>query len=190
MKLILIAAAAASLLPAAVMAQDATTAPTGFYGTLGYADAHTSGVNLGAIQGRLGYRFNNWLGVEGEVAAGVGSDKSTQNIGGTTVDTKVKLNDQEAIYGVGFLPLSPNFDLLARVGYGHQNAKVSASATGAGGPVTVSDTAKGDSWNYGVGAQYHFDGVNGVRGDYTHESFTQNGSGHADVWAVAFTHRF
>ena len=41
-----------------------------------------------------------------------------------------------------------------------------------------------------MGAQYHFDGKNGVRGDYTHEAFTNGGSGHADVWAIAYTHRF
>ena len=188
MKLLIAAACAASILPAAALAQAA--APTGAYGSIGYADAHTSGVDLGAIQGRLGWRFNNWLGVEGELGAGVVSDKSTQTVGGTTVNTKVKLNDQEAIYGVGFLPLSNNFDLLARVGYGHQNAKVTASAVGVSGPIAVSDTAKGDSWNYGVGAQYHFDGQNGIRGDYTHEEFTQHDAGHADVWAIAYTHRF
>jgi len=186
---ILIAAAVAGLcaLPAAALAQDAAP-PTGAYGTLGYADAHTSGVDLGAIQGRLGWRFNNWLGVEGELAGGVKSDKETTTVGGVTVDTKVKLKDAEAIYGVGFLPLSNNFDLLARVGYGHSSAKATASAPGT--TVTASDTADGNSWNYGVGAQYHFDGKNGVRGDYTREAFTGNNSGHADVWSIAYTRRF
>jgi outer membrane immunogenic protein len=190
MKFIIAAACAATLIPAAALAQQATTAPTGLYGTLGYAATNTSGVDLGAIQGRLGWRFNNWFGVEGEFAAGVKDDKGSQTIGGTTVNTKVKLNDEEAIYGVGFLPLSPNFDLLARIGYGHQGAKVTATSTGAGGPVSISDTARGDSWNYGAGLQYHFDGSNGVRGDYTRQEFTGDNSGHADVWAVAFTHRF
>jgi hypothetical protein len=184
----IIAAAAAALLPVAALAQAAP--PTGLYGTLGYADVHTSGVDLGAIQGRLGWRFSNWLGVEGEFAGGVKDDKSSQTVSGTTVNTKIKLNDEEALYGVGFLPLSNNFDLLARIGYGHQGAKVTATAAGTTTPISVSDTAKGDSWNYGVGAQYHFDGQNGIRGDYTREEFTQGNSGHADVWAVAYTHRF
>ncbi len=189
MKFIIAAAVAAvCAAPAAALAEDAV--PTGVYASAGYAAAHSSGIDLGAIQGRLGYRFNNWLGVEGELGFGVKDDKSTQVVNGTSVDTKVKLNDQEAIYGVGFLPLNANFDLLARVGYGHQGAKVSASAANGGGPVSVSDNVGGDSWNYGVGAQYHFDGKNGVRGDYTHESFTDHGAGHADVWAIAYTHRF
>ena len=138
MKIIVtLAAAAAALIPAAALAQAAP--PTGLYGSIGYADSHTSGVDLGAIQGRLGWRFNNWLGVEGELAGGVVSDKSTQIVGGVPVDTKVKLSDQEAIYGVGFLPLNNNFDLLARVGYGHQSAKVTASAAGSSTPISVSD---------------------------------------------------
>lgn len=189
MKLLIAAAAAASLLPVAALAQDAT-ATTGAYATLGYANAHTSGVDLGAIQGRLGWRFNQWFGVEGELAAGIGSDKSSQTVGGVTVDTKVRLKDQEAIYGVGFLPLSTNFDLIGRIGYGHQGAKATASAVGSTGPITVSDKADGNSWNFGVGAQYHFDGQNGVRADYTREEFTGNASGHGDVWAVAYTRRF
>jgi len=186
---ILIAAAAAALcaLPAAALAQ-AATPPTGLYANLGYADAHTDSVDLGAIQGRLGWRFNNWLGVEGELAAGVKSDKQTTTVGGVTVNSKVKLNDAEAIYGVGFLPLSNNFDLLARVGYGHTSAK--ASATASGTTIAASQTADGNSWNYGVGAQYHFDGQNGIRGDYTRQEFTGDSSGHADVWSVAYSHRF
>ena len=182
-------AALAAAVPALAQAQTATVAP-GLYGTLGYADAHTSGVDLGAIQGRLGYRFNSWLGVEGELAGGVKDDKDTTTVNGVTVDTKVKLKDAEAIYGVGFLPLSPDFDLLARIGYGHTSAKATASAAGVSGPIAVSDTADGNSWNYGVGAQYHFDGKNGVRADYTRQEFTGDNSGHADVWSIAYSRRF
>jgi len=188
---ILIAAASAALClaPAVALAQTAAV-PTGLYGTLGFADAHTDGVNLGAIQGRLGWRFNNWLGVEGELAAGLNDDKTTTTVGGVDIDTKVKLQNSEAIYGVGFLPLSSNFDLLARIGYGDSRVKATASAVGTGGPISSSQSASGNSWNYGVGAQYHFDDKNGVRGDYTHEEFTGDNSGHADVWAIAYTRRF
>jgi outer membrane immunogenic protein len=188
MKFLLAAAAAATLLPAAALAQAAP--PTGVYVNLGYANAHTSDFNLGAVQGRLGWRFNNWLGVEGELAFGVGSDKGHETISGVNVDTKVSLKDQEAIYAVGFLPLSDQFDVLARVGYGHQSAKASASATGISGPISVSDRADGTSWNFGVGAQYHFDGANGVRADYTREEFRGSDSDHADVWSIAYSHRF
>jgi hypothetical protein len=169
-------AAIAALVPAFAQAQ--TAAPTGVYGTLGYAGASMGGADVGAIQGRLGYRFSPYLGVEGELAGGVKSD--TVDIGG--VDAKVKVQHQEAIYGVGFLPVSPNIDLLARVGYG--NTHVKASALGS----SYSDD--GDSWNYGVGGEYHIDPKNGVRADYTREEFTGHDSGHADVWSVAYTRRF
>ena len=187
---ILFAAAAAALctLPAAAFAQ--TAVPTGLYGTLGYADAHTDGANLSAIEGRLGWRFNNWLGVEGELAGGVGSDKSNTTVGGVNVDTRVKLQNEEAIYGVGFLPLSNNFDLIGRIGYGNTRVKATATAVGTTGPVSASQSAAGDSWNFGAGAQYHFDGVNGVRGDYTRQEFRGSNSGHADVWSIAYTRRF
>ena len=189
MKSLALAASAAALacaLPAIASAQT-TTAPTGVYATLGYADAHTSGVDLGAIQGRLGYRFNNWLGVEGELAGGVKGDNVDVATGGVpaTVNAKVKLRHEEAIYGVGFLPLSPQWDLLARVGYGNQKVKVSVP-----GFAGAEEEANGNSWNYGVGAQWHWDGMNGIRGDYTRQEFTHGSSGHADVWSIAYSRRF
>jgi len=180
MKSLMAAASVAVIGMSLPVVSHAQTAPlTGVYGNLGYSDAHSSGVDLGAIQGRLGYRANNWLGVEGELAGGVKSDKVTVAPG---VDAKVKLKHEEAIYGVGFLPVAPNWDLLARVGYGH--TKASASASG----VSVSDS--GDSWNLGAGAQYHFDGVNGIRADYTRQEFQGHSAGHADVWSLAYSRRF
>ena len=175
---ILIAAAAAALVavPVAALAQDAP--PTGLYAGVGYAGTDGGDINLGAIQGRLGYRANTWLGVEGELAAGVKDDKVS--VGAIT--GKVNERHQEAIYGVGFLPLSGDTDLLARIGYG--NTSVKASALGA------SQSADGDSWNFGVGAQHHFDGQNGVRVDYTREEFRDSGAGHANVWTAGYARRF
>jgi hypothetical protein len=106
--------------------------------------------------------------------------KDKVNVGGTNVS--VKLDSQEALYGVGFLPVSPNFDLLARVGYGHTE--------GSGSVAGVSASAKGDSWNYGVGGQYTFDGKNGVRVDYTREAFQSHGTDDANVWSVAYVRKF
>ena len=171
------AATLAALAPAAASAQTATSGTT-FYGTLGYDNTSLDHVDLGAIQGRVGARFGQYFGVEGEVSGGVKSDKV--NVGGT--DVKVKLDSQEALYGVGFLPVSPNFDLLARVGYGHTQ--------GSGSVQGVSATARGDSWNYGVGGQYSFDGKNGVRVDYTREAFQSHGSNDANVWSVAYVRKF
>ncbi len=179
MKIILAAAsAAAALCAVSGAAQAQVAAPVGVYGTLGYANAHTDGVDLGAIQGRLGYRIMPYAGVEGEAAFGV--KKDDVSAGGVT--GRAKLEHEVAIYGVGFLPLSDKADLLARVGYGNTKVKVSALGSSA--------EADGDSWNFGVGGQYHFDGKNGVRLDYTRQEFTKDDAGHADVYSIAYTRRF
>lgn len=191
MKILFAAAAAAALIPAAALAQSApATNSTGFYGTLGYFGTSTQGVDLSALQGRLGYRFLPWLGIEGEGAFGLNADKSTQTLDGVTADTKVRLRDQEAIYGVGFLPLSQNFELFGRVGYGHQGAKVSATAVGTATPISFAEKVAGDSWNFGGGGQWFFDDKNGVRADYTREEFTPRGAGHADTWALSYVRKF
>jgi outer membrane immunogenic protein len=190
----LMAAASAAVLVCAVPAIAAAQATpnTGAYGTLGYDNTHDSGSNLGAIQGRLGYRFNDWLGVEGELAGGVKGDDVSATVGGATATGKAKLSHQEAIYGVGFLPLGTQWDLLGRIGYGHSKVKVDdITVTGAGAPISnLSGSAGGDSWNFGVGAQYHWDTQNGVRADYTREEFRGGNAGHADVWAIAYSRRF
>ncbi len=182
MKKSLIASAALAAIvavPAMAQAQIATTAavPTGVYGGVNAGIANGEGIDLGVINGRLGYRFNNFFGVEGEVGTGLKSD--TDTIAGVDVNTKLKYD--AGVYGVGFLPLGPNTDLLARVGYG--TTKLRAKAAG----VSASDSE--ESWNFGVGAQHHFDGQNGVRVDFTRKEF-ENSSAHANVWTVGYTRRF
>ena len=172
----LVAMAAA---PAIASAQ-ASGAGTLVYGTLGYADSNTDHLNLGTIQGRVGARFGQYFGVEGELGFGVAGDKTTQN----GVNVKANIQNQEAIYGVGFLPLSSNVDLLARIGYGDTRVKAKASAAGA------SDTESGDSWNYGVGGQYHFDDKNAVRVDYTREEYTGSNGGAANVYGLSYVRKF
>ena len=173
------AAASVAALGLAAAPALAQTAPlTGAYGTLGYSHVDDGDLGLGTIQGRLGYKFHPNFAVEGEGALRVDSDR--RNIGGTTVDTKVK--HSAAAYAVGMVPLSDKLDLFVRGGYGTTKAK----ATSAG--VSVSDS--NDSWNYGVGAQYFFDGQNGLRADYTRHDFRGAGNGSADVWGVSYVRRF
>jgi outer membrane immunogenic protein len=180
MKTLIATAASAVLAIAIPVLAGAQTAPTGttFYGSLGYAAGNVDGYDLGALQGRLGARFGQHFGVEGELSGGVSGDKTS--IGGVPV--KVDLQNQAAIYGVGYLPLTPNFDLLARVGYG--DIKIKASTVNG-----VSAAADGGSWNYGVGGQYHFDDKNAVRADYTRHDFQDSGA-NADVWSVAYVRTF
>jgi hypothetical protein len=164
-------ALAAVAAPALAQAPDA---PRGAYANIGYANFDAGAANLDALQGRLGYRFNTWLGVEAEFAGGVKNDQS----GGI----RYKLNHSEAIYGVGFLPLSPKWDLIGRIGYGH--TKLTASIPNVGFGTSWGE----DHWNFGAGAQYHFDGRNGVRADYTRQAY--QGGGDANVWSVAYSRGF
>lgn len=168
-------AAITAIVPAAAQAQEAGA--TTIYGSVGYSHADVDDVKLGAITGRVGARFGQYFGVEGEAGFGVKDDEV--NVGGVNVD--VELKHTAAIYGVGFLPVAPNADLFARIGYG--TSKIEASAGGA----SVSDD--GDSWNYGVGGQYFLDDKNGVRADYTRYDFKDDG-GEADVWSVSYVRKF
>lgn len=170
-------AAIAAVVPAAAQAQDAAAPTTGAYVNLNAGIVDGGQADLKVLQGRLGYRINPYIGVEGELATGIKSD--TDTIGGVRVNTKLK--HEAAAYAVGFLPIGPNTDVLARIGYG--TTKIRAKAAG----LSASDSA--ESVNYGVGAQHHFDGLNGVRADYTYQDFNK-GLGHANVWTVGYVRRF
>jgi hypothetical protein len=179
MKTSMLAAVAGSLVAlCAVPAAAQSISQPSLYGTLGYAFVDGgSDANFGAIAGRLGARLHPYFGVEADAAFGVDGDRTT--VGTTSVKTELK--HSFAGYGVGFLPVAPNVDLLARVGYG--TSKVGAKSG------AISASSSEESWNYGVGAQYAFDGVNGIRGDYTRYDFN-NGGGKADVWAVSYVRKF
>ncbi len=164
MKSLMITAAAAALtmvaVPAVSQAQEA-------YGTIGYANVDANGPTLGAIQGRLGYKFNPYVGVEGEAAFGVSGD--------TTSGVDVDLKHEVGAFVVGFVPVSPKADLFARVGYSSSSFDTSLG------------DVDGDGVAYGVGGQYHFTDKDGVRLDWTRHDYD---AGNADVWALAYTRKF
>lgn len=178
----LIAAGAlgAALTAAPAMAQPMSMPDTSVYWTLGYSHATYEDGELGGVTGRLGVRFGRFFGVEGEVTVGVAGDEVRYL--GTDVD--VDLNHDLGIYAVGFAPVNPNFDVFGRVGYGTTDLEASVAG------FTASDNQ--ESFNFGVGAQYFFDGANGVRGEYTRKEFDDSGTGDggANVWSLAYTRRF
>jgi predicted porin len=180
MKVFIPAAVAASLLGAASAAQGQTSdPPTGAYGGLAYSNLKDQGVNLGALEGRLGYRFSRHFGVEGDLAFGIQDDSRSSGAGPADVELKYK----GAVYGVGFLPIGPNTDLIGRIGYGTTKVETTIA--------TQTAKFKGESWNFGVGAQHHFDGKNGVRIDYTRQEFDDAaGDGGANVWSIGYSRRF
>ena len=141
-----------------------------YYVNLGYSNlgADSDGPNYNAVTGRLGARLNRYFGVEGEISGGLNNDQ------GAHMDT------QYAGYGVGYLPVLPNADLFARIGYGATNF-----STERAGPVYSSQD---NSWNWGVGGQYFFNGPNGVRVDYTRSNY-DNGPD-ANTWGVSYVRKF
>lgn len=157
---------------------------TSFYGAIGYsfvtADADGDDVTLGALGGKLGLRFMQYFGVEGEAQFGVSGD--SVSCSGCTGDIDVDLKHDYGIYAIGFLPLNPNFDLFARIGYG--SAEVEASV----GSVSVSDDD--DSIRWGAGGQFFFDGVNGIRAEYTNSGNLDDSDAEFDAFTISYTRRF
>lgn len=164
MKTLMIVASTAAL---ALVAVPAVSQAQEVYGTVGYANVDADGANLGAIQGRLGYKFNPYVGIEGEGSFGVGDD----TVGGIDVEMK----HQFGAFVVGFAPVSPQVDLFARVGYSSAEFD------------TTLGSIDGDGIAYGVGGQYRFTDKDGVRLDWTRHDYD---AGNADVWALAYTRKF
>ncbi len=164
MKSLMIATAAAAL---AVVAAPVASQAQEIYGTVGYANVEADDASVGAIQGRLGYKFNPYVGIEGEAAFGVSGD----TVGGVDVD----LQHEVGGFLVGFAPVTPNVDLFARVGYTSTRSETSLGDV----------DSDGVAW--GVGGQYHFSDRDGVRLDWTRHDYD---AADADVWALSYTRKF
>ncbi len=175
----------AAVLAAPVVAMAVAAAPslshaqdTGVYGTLGYAGSRAEGADTGAVQGRLGAKLTPHFGVEGELSGGVKDDDIDTN----GVRSNIEQTHSAAVYGVGFLPVSPKIDLIGRVGYGNTQYKQTLAG--------VESKFDADSVNYGVGAQYKVDDKNGVRVDYTRQQFRDNDAADANVVSVGYARKF
>lgn len=148
---------------------------------LGYARSQFTGTNpnfgVNDIELRGGFQPAKYWGAELEGGFGLGS--TNVNYGGYGVS--VKQDWQVAVYGVGYLPVGHNVDLLARVGYGR--TQITANA---GGP---SVSGQGNGAVAGVGVrQFPGGGKNGWRLDYTH--YFYNGGVSVDSFGAAYVRRF
>jgi opacity protein-like surface antigen len=161
---------AVALAPMA-LATPASAQPEGPYAGVGYTHFDGEDADVGAITGRLGYRFHPNFGVEGEAGFGVKDDE----VGPVTVE----LDHTYAAYGIGFIPLTEKADVFARVGY--HSTEISGSA----GPLTDSADADGDA--YGAGAQYMITERFGVRGEYTRLEGDDDG---VNTWGVGGVMKF
>ncbi len=184
---LLAATAVAALAVAAPAAAQSFSAPT-VEASVGYThysiDAGDDAglgdldVDFGAVHGRLTGRLHPNFGVEGEVQVGVNDDEQT--FAGT--DVSIGINYAATAFVVGYVPVTPNFDLFARLGVGV--LEVEAEVEG-----FDSESESGSTLAYGAGAQYFFDGQNGVRADYTRYD-GEDDSGEADSLSVSYVRRF
>ena len=174
MRNVLLATAALTLIAAPALAQE----PGPVTGSIGYTHLDADDGSLGAVTGRLGYDFTRNFGVEGEASFGVKDEDVT--IAG--VDGSLEHEYDAAIYGVAKVPVSENFELFGRVGYGTTSIKADVAG--------VSATEDGESINYGAGANYFFDSQNGVRADWTRRDFQDDGADEVDTYGLSFVRRF
>ncbi len=194
--------AAASLAATSALAQAPQEGSGQFYGSLGYtqlsllqeADDFSDeafDTSLGAITGRVGARFNPYVGVEGEFSFGV-VDSEQQGelpIGGDAIPFTVSTSLTNALAGyvVGFFPITQKFEILARLGVGQAEADVEIRADDL--DLVDAMSGGGDFYAVGVGAQYFFDGANGVRAEYTRFEVTDDG-GDFDSVSISYVRSF
>ena len=176
MRNILLATAALTLIAAPAMAQSISSPQV--TGSVGYTVLDGDDVNLGAITGRATARLHPNFAVEGEASIGVKDDDIT--VAGVT--GSVEQDYDAALYAVGVVPVTPNFELFGRVGYGTTSIKADIAG--------VSAEEDGESVNYGVGGAYALDARNGLRADWTRRDFTDDNGGELDTYGLSYVRRF
>ena len=182
MKLTIIAAALAVAAPLAVAsAAHADGEPTTTL-EIGYtrADFRVTGASdfgVNTVEVRGGIQANKHWGVEME--AGFGAGDTTIHAGGGT--GTVRQDWQVAIYGVGYLPVNKDADIIGRIGYGRTQLNIS----GPGG----SGAGQANGATAGVGFRmFPGGGKNGFRVDYTH--YFYNAGTTADAFGATYVRKF
>jgi OOP family OmpA-OmpF porin len=109
--------------------------------------------NSSAVAGvLLGYKFNKYLGIEGEYT-GIG--KVTDKLKGTAK------GDAASLSAIGFLPLSDEFNLFGKLGVAHTKTTVSSN-------LAPMNDATRTSITYGLGGEYNFNKNVGMRMGWDH----------------------
>lgn len=176
MRNVLLATAALTLIAAPAMAQSVSDPQ--WTGSLGYTHLDGDDGSLGAVTGRVGAKFSQYFGVEGEASFGVKDEDVT--IAG--VDGTLEHEYDAALYGVASVPVNQNLELFGRLGYGTTSIKANVAG--------VTAEQDGESINYGAGANYYFDGQNGLRADWTRRDFQDDGGGEVDTYGLSYVRRF
>jgi opacity protein-like surface antigen len=116
------------------------------------------------LSGKLGYNFNEYFGVEGDL--GFGISEENDSIDG--FDVGAGIDWYTGAFGVLRAPVTEQFDVLGRAGY--YFAEVDADITNTVDNLTTDLDADTDGFAFGAGVQYNFgDGNrNGIRAEYTY----------------------
>lgn len=144
-------------------------------------------LNFTAITGRVGYRITDFLALEGEAGFGLSGesfdDTVTVSNVNVNVDGEVKIDSYYAAFARGILPVSDQFDIFARAGYGQAEIAVDLTASASGISDTTNQSDSGDDYLFGVGAEYGFTKNDGVRLDITRFS-------DINIVSLAYSRRF
>jgi opacity protein-like surface antigen len=154
-------------------------------------DFGSEDISVIMLTGRLGYRLNDFFAVEGEAGFGLGGDDFERavpvNVQGTTINVNTNVDLTVDNYFAGFargiFPVSEQFDIFARLGYGQATAKADIVASAAGLTTSGSAEEDADGLAYGVGAQFNFTDHDGIRADYTRLDDT-------NIISIAYSRRF
>ena len=161
----------------------AATALTGFAGV---AQAQDTGayVGIGAttyefdtvgIDGKLGYNFNEYFGVEGQGILGVSSD--TETIG--TTEIKAKVDYTVGAFGVVRMPVAEQFEIFGRAGYHQTGVSLETNGVEIEGDV--------DGFAVGGGAQFNLDPMSGIRAEYT---YLDGDGANLDTFSIGYVRKF
>lgn len=110
--------------------------------------------DLSAFAVSFGLKFNQHFGLEMFYQQSEEGEKTILGV--------VKTEDKYKAYGldlVGYLPVTPQFDLLGAVGIGSYDVEVTVKNQGQ----EVSDSDDGFSWRIGVGGQFNITNNWGIR---------------------------
>ncbi|MGZ8258092.1 MAG: outer membrane protein [Methylotenera sp.] len=130
--------------------------------------------------GVLGYKFNKYLGIEGQYT---GIEKVTDKVSGAAK------GDAASLTGVGFLPLNDSFNLYGKLGVAATKTTVSSS-------LAPMNDATRTAVTYGLGGEYNLNQNIGMRLGWDHYNAAVDVTGasknnvNANVVSVGAVYKF
>jgi len=149
----------------------------------------TSEDNAAAVKGFLGWRFHKYFGIEGGYYY---LGKLTQEYSGAGgYGTVTNTLDAWVLDAVGYIPISPNFSAIGRLGAINAMTDTQLLGNVPAGLLPVSKKQTNFTW--GVGAQIDFTEHWGMRAEYEYlGKFGDNSTGslRANLWSASALFKF